>query len=77
METMSKYIENYISRSLDIYSDLTKKTNYDQSMHTNKACCLYALGRYKEAYDEAKKGVESELNVIKSNLDPSKVSLRL
>jgi hypothetical protein len=34
-------------------------------MHTNKACCLYALGRYKEAYDEAKKGVESELNVLK------------
>jgi hypothetical protein len=48
---------------MDIYSDLIKKTNYDLNLHTNKACCLYALGRYKESLDEAKKGINSDLNV--------------
>lgn len=40
-----------------------KKPNYDLNIPTNKACCLYALGRYKEAFEEAKKGMTSDLNV--------------
>jgi hypothetical protein len=52
------------SKALDVYTELSKKPNYDLNIHTNKACCLYALARYKEAFDEAKKGSNSELNVI-------------
>jgi hypothetical protein len=55
---------NDFSKALDVYSDLIKKPNFDISIHTNKSCCLYALGRYKEAFEEAKKGSNSELNVI-------------
>jgi hypothetical protein len=62
-----------------VYSDLVKKPNYDLAVHTNKACCLYALGRYKEAFEEAKKGISSELNVnIQINiykLDKSEIPL--
>ncbi len=39
------------------------KQGYDLNLHTYKACCFYALCRYKEALDEAKKGLSSELNV--------------
>mgnify|MGYP002864539581 CR=1 FL=1 len=51
------------SKSLDIYTDLAQKANYDTNIHNYKACCLYALCRYKEAYDEANKGFQNELNV--------------
>ena len=51
------------SKAIDIYSDLMKKQGYDLNLHTYKGCCLYALGRYKEALDETKKGLSSELNV--------------
>ena len=51
------------SKALDVYTELSKKPNYDINIHTNKACCLYALARYKEAFEEAKKGSNTELNV--------------
>lgn len=41
-----------------------KRGNYDLAFHTYKACCLYALARYKDAFEEAKKGHPSELNVL-------------
>ncbi len=44
-----------------------KKQGYDLNLHTYKGCCLYALGRYKEALDETKKGLSSELNVNSYN----------
>ena len=37
--------------------------NYDTNIHNYKACCLYALCRYKEAFEEANKGFNNELNV--------------
>ena len=40
-----------------------KKGGFDLNFHTYRGCCLYALCRYKEALDEAKKGLSSELNV--------------
>ena len=40
-----------------------KKQGYDLNYHTYKGCCLYALCRYKEALDETRKGLSSELNV--------------
>ncbi|MCQ2816309.1 MAG: CDC27 family protein [archaeon] len=49
--------------ALKIYTEMTKKPNYDLNIHTYKACCLYALTKYKEGLEEAKKGYPSELNV--------------
>ena len=48
--------------ALEIYNNLMKKPNYDLNLHTYKACCLYALTKYKEGLEEAKKGISSELN---------------
>jgi len=48
---------------LDIYSDLALMANYDTNIHNYKSCCLYALCRYKEAFEEANKGFNNELNV--------------
>ncbi len=62
---------NYTSKSLDIYTDLTKKQNYDLNIHTFKACCLYALYRYKEAFEEANKGIDNDLNVPYINIGQS------
>ena len=39
-----------------------KKPNYDLNIHFYKACCLYALCKFKEGLEEAKKGLTSELN---------------
>ena len=39
-----------------------KKPNYDLNIHSYKACCLYALCKFKERLEEAKKGLTSELN---------------
>lgn len=50
---------------MDIYSDLALMANYDTNIHNYKACCLYALCRYKEAFEEANKGFNNELNVKK------------
>jgi hypothetical protein len=64
---------------MDVYSDLMKKSGYDLNLHTFRACCLYALCRYKEAFEDAKKGLPSELNVIIYNIfikiDKSKIPL--
>jgi hypothetical protein len=46
-----------------------KKPAYDLNYHTYKGCCLYALCRYKEALEETKKGLSSELNVISLNIN--------
>jgi intraflagellar transport protein 56 len=48
--------------ALEIYNNLMKKPNYDLNLHTYKACCLYALCKFKEGLEEAKKGLTSELN---------------
>ena len=49
-------------KALSIYNELLKKQNYDQNIHTYKACCLYALCKFKEGLEEAKKGLPTELN---------------
>lgn len=51
------------SKALDVYNDLNKRPNYDLNIHTYKACCLYALAKYKEAFDESKLGLENDLNI--------------
>ena len=43
---------------MDIYDELIKRQEYDQNVHTFKACCLYALCQYKEAKMEAEKCAE-------------------
>jgi len=48
--------------ALEIYNNLMKRPNYDPNFHTFKACCLYALCKYKDGLIEAKKGLQSELN---------------
>ena len=48
--------------ALSIYTELTKKQNYDLEIHNYMACCYYALCKYKEGFEEAKKGKESPLN---------------
>jgi intraflagellar transport protein 56 len=48
---------------LQIYNELLKKPNCDSNIYTYKACCLYALCKFKEGLEEAKKGVPTELNV--------------
>ena len=48
--------------ALEIYNNLMKRPNYDPNLHTFKACCQYALCKYKEGLEEAKKGLQSELN---------------
>lgn len=62
---MSIYIiiYNFNSKSLEIYSELAKKNNYDQNIHSYKSCCLYALCRYKEALEEANLAPSSQLTV--------------
>ena len=52
----------FIPEALQIYRNLTKKSSYDLNIHTYIACCLYALTKYKEGLEEAKKAVPSELN---------------
>ena len=49
-------------KALAIYRNLTKKASYDQNIHTYIACCLYALTKYKEGLEEAKKGIPNDLN---------------
>ena len=49
-------------KALSIYNELLKKQNYDQNIHTYKACCLYALCKFKEGLEEAKQGLPTELN---------------
>ena len=49
-------------KALAIYRNLTKKASYDLNIHTYIACCLYALTKYKEGLEEAKKGIPSDLN---------------
>lgn len=50
-------------KALDIYNELLKKPNSDQMLRNYKACCLYAICKYKEAYDEASKAPENDLNI--------------
>ena len=50
-------------KALQIYNELLKKPNCDPNIYTYKACCLYALCKFKEGLEEAKKGVPTELNV--------------
>ncbi|MCQ2821078.1 MAG: hypothetical protein MJ252_27785 [archaeon] len=49
-------------KALEIYDNLIKKPNHDLNLHTYKACCLYALCKFKEGLEEAKKGMPTELN---------------
>ena len=49
-------------KALQIYRNLTKKATYDPNIHTYIACCLYALTKYKEGLEEAKKGLATDLN---------------
>ena len=49
-------------KALQIYKNLTKKASYDLNIHTYIACCLYALTKYKEGLEEAKKGLPTDLN---------------
>ena len=49
-------------KALQIYNELLKKPNCDPNIYTYKACCLYALCKFKEGLEEAKKGVPTELN---------------
>jgi intraflagellar transport protein 56 len=49
-------------KALQIYRNLTKKASYDLNIHTYIACCLYALTKYKEGLEEAKKGLPTDLN---------------
>ena len=58
----SYYHSGDFPKALQIYRNLTKKASYDLNIHTYIACCLYALTKYKEGLEEAKKGVPSELN---------------
>ena len=58
----SYYHNGDFPKALQIYKDLTKKSNYDLNIHTYIACCLYALTKYKEGLEEAKKGISNELN---------------
>lgn len=66
-------------KALQIYTDLTKRPNYDLSIHTFKACCLYALCKFKEGLEEAKKGPSTELNVnyLFNIIDKSEVSFSI
>ena len=45
---------------MDIYTEWSKKPNADPLLNTYKACCLYSIGKYKEAYAEAEKGPKDE-----------------
>ena len=40
------------------YDELIKRGESDQQLFVYKACCLYALGQFKEAKAEAEKCVE-------------------
>ena len=43
---------------MSIYDELIKRGEQDQQIYVYKACCLYALGQYREAKTEAEKCVE-------------------
>ena len=58
----SYYHSGDFPKALSIYRNLTKKASYDLNIHTYIACCLYALTKYKEGLEEAKKGIPSDLN---------------
>ena len=58
----SYYHNGDFPKALTIYRNLTKKASYDLIIHTYIACCLYALTKYKEGLEEAKKGIPSDLN---------------
>jgi len=45
-------------KSMQIYDELIKRGEQDQQIFVYKACCLYALGQFKEAKAEAEKCVE-------------------
>lgn len=45
---------------MDIYTELTKRQNPDPILYTYKACCLYALCRFREAYEEADKAPQDD-----------------
>lgn len=45
---------------MEIYTEWCKKPNSDPILNTYVACCLYALGKYKESYNEAEKGPKNE-----------------
>lgn len=51
---------NLFSKSLSIYTYWSGKQNCDPILFTYKACCLYSLGKYKEAYDEADLGPKDD-----------------
>ena len=40
------------------YDELIKRGESDQQIYVYKACCLYALGQFKEAKEEAEKCAE-------------------
>jgi intraflagellar transport protein 56 len=48
-------------KSMDIYDELIKRSDYDQNLHAYKACCLYALDEFKQAKEQATKAEDSEL----------------
>ena len=69
METTSKSLElsitvlNYDRRAMDIYDELIKRNENQNSeslsnIYVFKACCLYALCMYKEAKAECEKAVD-------------------
>ena len=68
-ETTSKSLElsitvqNYDRRAMDIYDELIKRNENQNSeslsnIYVFKACCLYALCMYKEAKAECEKAVD-------------------
>ena len=43
---------------MTVYDELIKRGEPDQQIYVYKACCLYALGQYKEAKAECEKCIE-------------------
>jgi len=54
------HLGNY-TRALEAYQELTDKEEDVAEFHTYAACCLFYLGQYKEAEEEAHKGETSTL----------------
>eukprot|EP00899_Mesostigma_viride_P026591 jgi/Mesvir1/7116/Mv09220-RA.1 len=51
------------AKALDIYKELLNEADPDPEWHIYSACCLFYMGRYKEAEEEALKGPHSQLQV--------------
>ena len=60
---LSTTVQNYDRRAMDIYDELIKRNENQNSeslsnIYVFKACCLYALCMYKEAKAECEKAVD-------------------